>query len=161
MLFNLLQEAGVGINFVVTTGNEADVTAGEGLAYVVENPNTKVILTYLEGLRDGESFKKTAEKAAAAGKPIIALKVGNSTSGQKAAATHTAALTGSGAAYKSYFDKMGILQAKDSDDVIDLAQAFLPGKLPQGNRIGIVTMSGGVGILLADRCEEWGLKCQN
>jgi len=158
MLFNLLQEAGVGINFVVTTGNEADVTAGEGLAYVVENPNTKVILTYLEGLRDGESFKKTAEKAAAAGKPIIALKVGNSTSGQKAAATHTAALTGSGAAYKSYFDKMGILQAKDSDDVIDLAQAFLPGKLPQGNRIGIVTMSGGVGILLADRSEEWGLQ---
>ena len=158
MLFNLLQEAGVGVNFVITTGNEADVTAGEGLAYVVENPNTKVILTYLEGLRDGESFKKTAEKAAEAGKPIIALKVGNSASGQKAAATHTAALTGSGAVYKSYFDKMGIIQAKDSDDVIDLAQAFVPGKLPQGAKIGIVTMSGGVGILLADRSEEWGLQ---
>lgn len=158
MLFNLLQEAGVGVNFVITTGNEADVTAGEGLAYVVENPNTKVILTYLEGLRDGESFKKTAEKAAEARKPIIALKVGNSASGQKAAATHTAALTGSGAAYKSYFDKMGIIQAKDSDDVIDLAQAFVPGKLPQGTKVGIVTMSGGVGILLADRSEEWGLQ---
>ncbi|KJS50652.1 MAG: acyl-CoA synthetase, partial [Peptococcaceae bacterium BRH_c23] len=158
MLFNLLQEAGVGVNFVITTGNEADVTAGEGLAYVVENPNSKVIVTYLEGLRDGETFKKTAEKAAEAGKPIIALKVGNSASGQKAAATHTAALTGSGAAYKSYFDKMGIIQAKDSDDVIDLAQAFAPGKLPQGDRVGIVTMSGGVGILLADRSEEWGLQ---
>ncbi|EHQ88223.1 acetate--CoA ligase family protein [Desulfosporosinus youngiae] len=158
MLFNLLQEAGVGVNFVVTTGNEADVTASEGLDYVVENPNTKVILTYLEGLRDGESFKRTAEKAAELGKPIIALKVGNSASGQKAAATHTAALTGSGAAYKSFFDKMGIIQAKDSDDVIDLAQAFVPGKLPEGARIGIVTMSGGVGILLADRCEEWGLQ---
>lgn len=158
MLFNLLQEAGVGVNFVITTGNEADVTVGEGLAYVVDNPNTKVILTYLEGLRDGETFKQTAEKAAETGKPIIALKVGNSTSGQKAAATHTAALTGSGAAYKSYFDKMGIIQAKDSDDVIDLAQAFVPGKLPQGAKIGIVTMSGGVGILLADRSEEWGLQ---
>ncbi len=158
MLFNLLQEAGVGVNFVITTGNEADVTAGEGLAYVVENPNTKVILTYLEGLRDGESFKQTAEKAAEAGKPMIALKVGNSASGQKAAATHTAALTGSGAAYKSYFDKMGIIQAKDSDDVIDLAQVFVPGKLPIGARVGIVTMSGGVGILLADRAEEWGLQ---
>ncbi|WP_045573115.1 acetate--CoA ligase family protein [Desulfosporosinus sp. I2] len=158
MLFNLLQEAGVGVNYVITTGNEADVTAGEGLAYVVENSDTKVILTYLEGLRDGESFKKTAERAAEAGKPIIALKVGNSVSGQKAAATHTAALTGSGAAYKSYFDKMGIIQANDSDDIIDLAQAFVPGKLPQGARIGIVTMSGGVGILLADRSEEWGLQ---
>src|SRR5665648_9785 len=158
MLFNLLQEAGVGVNFVVTTGNEADVTVGESLAYVVENPNTKVILTYLEGLRDGESFKKTAEKAAEAGKPIIALKVGNSASGEKAAATHTAALTGSGAAYKSYFDKMGIIQAKDSDDVIDLSQAFVPGKLPLGAKVGIVTMSGGVGILLADRSEEWGLQ---
>lgn len=158
MLFNLLQEAGVGVNFVITTGNEADVTAGEGLEYVVENPNSKVIVTYLEGLRDGESFKKTAEWAAEAGKPIIALKVGNSASGQKAAATHTAALTGSGAAYKSYFDKMGIIQAKDSDDVIDLSQAFVPGKLPKGDRIGIVTMSGGVGILLADRSEEWGLQ---
>ncbi|HBV86894.1 MAG TPA: CoA-binding protein [Desulfosporosinus sp.] len=158
MLFNLLQEAGVGVNFVITTGNEVDATAGEGLAYVVENPNTRVILTYLEGLRDGESFKRTAEKAAESGKPIVALKVGNSASGQKAAATHTAALTGSGAAYNSYFDKMGILQAKDSDDVIDLAQAFLPGKLPQGAKIGIVTMSGGVGILLADRSEEWGLQ---
>lgn len=158
MLFNLLQEYGVGVNYVVTTGNEADVTAGEGLAYVVENSNTKVILTYLEGLRDGESFKKTAEKAAEAGKPIIALKVGNSASGQKAAATHTAALTGSGAAYKSYFDKMGIIQAKDSDDIIDLAEAFIPGKLPKGDRLGIVTMSGGVGILLADRLEEFGLQ---
>lgn len=158
MLFNLLQEAGVGVNFVITTGNEADVTAGEGLSYVVENPNTKVILTYLEGLRDGESFKRTAERAAEAGKPIIALKVGNSASGQKAAATHTAALTGSGAVYKSYFDKMGIIQAKDSDDVIDLAQVFVPGKLPVGPKVGIVTMSGGVGILLADRLEEWGLQ---
>ena len=158
MLFNLLQEAGVGVNFVVTTGNEADVSAGEGLAYVVENPNSKVIVTYLEGLRDGDTFKKTVEKAAEAGKPVIALKVGNSASGQKAAATHTAALTGSGAAYKSYFDKMGIIQAKDSDDVIDLSQAFVPGKLPKGNRVGIVTMSGGVGILLADRSEEWDLQ---
>jgi acyl-CoA synthetase (NDP forming) len=158
MLFNLLQEAGVGVNFVITTGNEADVTAGEGLAYVVENPNTKVILTYLEGLRDGKIFDKTVKKAAEAGKPVITLKVGNSTSGQKAAATHTAALTGSGAAYKSYFDKMGIIQAKDSDEVIDFAQAFVPGKLPQGSKVGIVTMSGGVGILLADRSEEWGLQ---
>lgn len=158
MLFNLLQEAGVGVNFVVTTGNEADVTVSEGLDYVVENPKTKVILTYLEGLRDGEPFKKTAEKAAEAGKPIIALKVGNSKSGQKAAATHTAALAGSGAAYKSFFDKMGIIQANDSDDIIDLAQAFVPGKLPKGPKVGIVTMSGGVGILLADRSEELGLK---
>ncbi|AFM40819.1 acyl-CoA synthetase (NDP forming) [Desulfosporosinus acidiphilus SJ4] len=158
MLFNLLQEAGVGVNYVVTTGNEADVTAGEGLTYVVESPDTKVVLTYLEGLRDGESFRKTAEKAAEAGKPIIALKVGNSASGQKAAATHTAALTGSGGAYKSYFEKMGIIQARDSEDIIDLAQAFLPGKLPHGPRVGIVTMSGGVGILLADRSEEIGLQ---
>lgn len=158
MLFNLLQEAGVGVNFVVTTGNEVDMTAGEGLSYVVENPNTKVILSYLEGLRDGESFRKTAEQAANLGKPIIALKVGNSASGQKAAATHTAALTGSGAAYKSYFEKMGIFQANDSDDIVDLAQAFIPGKLPKGNRVGIVTMSGGVGILLADRSEEVNLQ---
>lgn len=158
MLFNLLQDAGVGVNFVVTTGNEADVTVSEGLAYVVENPSTKVVLTYLEGLRDGKGFKKTVEKAAEVGKPVIALKVGNSASGQKAAATHTAALTGSGAAYKSYFDKMGVIQAKDSDDIIDLAQAFVPGKLPKGSRLGIVTMSGGVGILLADRLEELGLQ---
>lgn len=158
MLFNLLQEAGVGVNFVVTTGNEADMTAGEGLAYVVDNPNTKVVLTYLEGLRDGETFRKTAERAAELGKPIIALKVGNSASGQKAAATHTAALTGSGAAYKSYFDKMGIIQTNDSDEVIDFAQVFVPGKLPRGTRVGIVTMSGGVGILLADRSEEIGLQ---
>lgn len=158
MLFNLLQDAGVGVNFVVTTGNEADMTAGEGLAYVVENPATKVVLTYLEGLRDGETFRQTAEKAAELGKPVIALKVGNSASGQKAAATHTAALTGSGAAYKSYFDKMGIIQAKDSDEVVDLAQAFVPGKLPKGAKVGIVTMSGGVGILLADRSEELGLQ---
>jgi acetate---CoA ligase (ADP-forming) len=158
MLFNLLQEAGIGVNFVMTTGNEADLTVGEALAYVVEDENTKVILTYLEGLRDGESFSRTARRAAEQGKPVIALKVGNSASGQKAAATHTAALTGSAAAYKSYFAKMGILEAGDSDDVVDLAQVFVPGKLPKGSRVGIVTMSGGVGILLADRCEEAGLE---
>ncbi len=157
MLFNLLQEAGVGINYVVTTGNEVDLTVGEGLEYVVHDPGTRVILTYLEGVRDGESFRRTAEAAAELGKPIIALKVGHSSSGQKAAATHTAALTGSEAAYRSYFGRMGILEARDSEDIVDLAQAFLPGKLPRGARVGIVTMSGGVGILLADRSEEAGL----
>ncbi len=158
MLFNLLQEAGIGVNLVVTTGNEADLTAGEALSYVVEDSTTKVVLTYLEGLRDGKSFSLTAQKAAESGKPIIALKVGNSASGQKAAATHTAALTGSAAAYNSYFQKLGIIEAFDSDEVVDFAQAFVPGKLPEGSKVGIVTMSGGVGILLADRCEEAGLK---
>lgn len=158
MLFNLLQEADVGVNFVVTTGNEADMTTGEVLAYLVNNPDTRVLVTYLEGLRDVETFRQMAEKAALLGKPIIALKVGNSTSGQKAAVTHTASLTGSGVAYKSFFEKMGVLQALDSDDVVDLAQAFVPGKLPKGARVGIVTMSGGVGILLADRLEEMQLQ---
>jgi len=157
MLFNLLQEAGVGVKWVFTTGNEVDVTAGEALQYVVEDPETKVILTYLEGLRDGESFTRTAKRAAQLGKPLIALKVGNSASGQKAAATHTAALTGSVAAYRAYFQKYGIVEARDSDDVVDLARIFLPGKLPNGRRVGIVTMSGGVGVLLADHCEEQGL----
>ncbi|MFZ5626364.1 MAG: acetate--CoA ligase family protein [Bacillota bacterium] len=157
MLFNLLQEAGVGVNWVVTTGNEVDVTAGEALHYVVEDPQTRVVLTYLEGLRDGESFARTARRAAELGKPFLVLKVGNSASGQKAAATHTAALTGSAAAYQAFFRKYGIIEARDSDDVVDLARAFLPGKLPRGKRVGIVTMSGGVGILLADHCEEQGL----
>lgn len=157
MIFNLLQELGVGVNLVVTTGNEADVTVGEALISVVKDDNTRVIVSYIEGLRDGKSFAKAAQNALELGKPFIVLKAGNSESGRSAAATHTAALTGSELVYRGFFAKMGIIEAQDTDELLDLSQVFVAGKYPKGPRVGIITMSGGVGILLADRCEGVGL----
>jgi acyl-CoA synthetase (NDP forming) len=116
-----------------------------------------VILLFLEAVRDGTRFLRVARRAAELGKTLIAAKIGRSTAGTRAAASHTAALTGADAVYASTFRRWGILRVDDQDEMLDMAAAAVTGRLPAGRRVGIVTISGGVGGWLADSLVAAGL----
>ena len=111
----------------------------------------------VEGLREPQNFRAIAEMAANAGKPLIAAKVGSSQAGQRATASHTAHLAGSDAAYQAMFDRYGVIRCFDPDDMISAALALTSAPLPHGNRVGMITVSGGNAILMTDLCEDMGL----
>lgn len=156
-IFNLAQEAGVGFSYVASTGNEVDLHTLDFLEYMVEDVNTKTLVAYLESVKNGPQFSRIADRALELGKPIIALKVGKSEIGQKAAASHTASLTGSDEVFQAFVQQKGIIRVEDVDDIIDLAGIIEKLPLPAGKGLGIVSTSGGAGILLADRAVELGL----
>ena len=115
---------------------------------------TDVFLLLLEDVKSPERFKRVAEKALRAGKPIIVGKIGRSEAGSRAVASHTAALAGSNAAYRAIFDHYGVIEAQELDDMIDLAVGFLAcgDSMPAGKRIGICTASGGAGVFEGATC---------
>jgi acyl-CoA synthetase (NDP forming) len=148
---------GVGFNYAVSTGNEADLTALDWLAFVLEQPDVEVVVAFLEGVSDGRRLLELGQRALELGKPILVWKVGNTDVGRKAAASHTARLTAGYELYRAAFRLGGFVEVRDIDDLVDIIKVFLPRKLPRGNRVAILTPSGGAGVLLADRCAEEGL----
>jgi len=157
-MFAAAQDAGVGFDYWVSTGNEAVLGFPDFVSYFVQQPTTRTIIAYMEDARNGEAFQRSAREALEAGKPLIILKVGESESGAKAAASHTGALAGSDRVYSAVFDQCGIIRAHDVEDLFDLANICASKKYPQGPRTALMTISGGAGILMCDRCEEAGLK---
>jgi acetate---CoA ligase (ADP-forming) len=153
----LTGQRGLGLSKWVTTGNECAVDTADILAYLAEDPATEIIMLYLEGCRDGPKLRGALDMARRAGKPVIAIKVGRSDAGARAALSHTAAIAGSDQGYDALFDATGVHRVKNVDDFIDVAAAASGRRLPRGNRVGLVSMSGGVGILMADRCGDLGL----
>jgi len=145
---------------IVTTGNEAALQASDFIDYMLDEGMTDVFLLLLEDVKSPETFKRVAEKALRAGKPIIVGKIGRSEAGSRAVASHTAALAGSNAAYRAIFDYYGVIEAQELDDMIDLAVGFLAcgDSMPAGKRIGICTASGGAGVWMADACAAAGLE---
>jgi len=157
-LFWLAHQRGMGLRHWISTGNECDVEAAECLDYVIDDPGTRVILLYLEGARRGPALIAALEKAREAGKPVIAIKVGRSVVGAEAAASHTAALAGGDAVYDAVFRRYGVARVDSAETMIDAAMIALTGRLPTGKRLGIVTISGGGGILMADLASDLGLE---
>jgi len=157
-IFSLAQESGVGFSFVASTGNEVDLHTLDFTEYMLEDPETKMVIAYLEGIKDGRQFARLADRGLELGKPIVALKVGRSEIGQKAASSHTASLTGSDAVADAFFRQKGVIRADDIEDMIDVAALMqrIP-ELPAGRGLGIITTSGGGGILVADEASELGL----
>ena len=149
-----------GLNFrqMVTTGNEIGVSTLDFIEYFIRDPETQVIAGYIEGLKDARRLVEVGDKALAAGKPILMWKVGNTEQGQKAAASHTANLGGAMALYLAAFRQAGIIQVHDIQDVTDFGRAFRGGRLPRGNRLAIITISGGAGILMTDECIAGGMQ---
>ena len=145
---------------IVTTGNEAALEAVDFLDYILNEGMTDVFLLLLEDVKSPEQFKRVAEKALRAGKPIIVGKIGRSEAGARAVASHTAALAGSEASYRAVFDRYGLIEARELDDMIDFAVGFLAcgDRMPAGKRIGICTASGGAGVWMADACAAAGLE---
>jgi acyl-CoA synthetase (NDP forming) len=134
----------------VATGNEADVDVADCIEWLAGDPQTRVIVGYLESCRDGRRLYAALDKARAAGKPVALLKGGASEAGSSAAASHTGALAGSDAIYDAVFDATGTARAQSIDELLDIAYACAQSVLPAGRRLGVVTVSGGFGVMMAD-----------
>src|ERR1700761_4011275 len=149
---------GVAVSYCVSAGNEADLGAGEFLEYMVQDASTDVIMLFIEGIRDVEKFKAAAKRAAEVGKPVIVTKVGRSGAGQRAAASHTASMAGWSAAYDAMFAKYGFIVSNDMDEAVAIAATLASNPLPEGDRVAVLTVSGGAGIWGADTVSAQGFQ---
>ncbi|HUF79974.1 MAG TPA: acetate--CoA ligase family protein, partial [Burkholderiales bacterium] len=149
---------GVGCNYAISTGNEADLTLLDWVADLIERPEVEIVVAFMEGVDDGRRLIEVGERALELGKPILAWKVGNTPAGSQAATSHSARLSAGYELYRAAFRRGGFVEIRDVEDLIDISKAFLIRKLPAGNRVGVLTLSGGAGVLLADRCVEQGLE---
>jgi len=149
---------GVGCSYAISSGNEADLTLLDWVADLIERPEVEIVVAFMEGVDDGRRLIEIGSRALALCKPILAWKVGNTDIGAKAAISHSARMTAGYALYRAAFRRGGLVEIRDVDDLIDVAKAFAIRKLPRGNRVGVLTLSGGAGVLLADRCVEEGLE---
>jgi len=152
------KDGGLPFRQMVTTGNEIGVSTLDFIEYYIRDPRTETIVGYIEGLKDARRLLEVGEKALAAKKPILMWKVGNTEQGQQAARSHTANLGGAMALYKAAFRQTGIIQVEDIQDVVDYGRAFRCGRLPAGDRLAIITISGGAGILMTDECIARGMQ---
>ncbi|MBS1677751.1 MAG: acetate--CoA ligase family protein [Actinobacteria bacterium] len=151
-------EHGVGFRRVVSTGNEADLGAAELIEAMIEDPETKVVAAFLEQLREPARFSAAAKKAAVAQVPLVALKVGRTGAGARAAATHTAALVGSDRVVDAIFRTHGVIRVDDIDELWRVAGFLAQSPLPRGNRVGVLGTSGGMNGVLADQLSLHGLE---
>ncbi len=149
---------GVAISYCVSAGNESDLGAGEFLDYMVQDASTDVILLFIEGIRDVGKFLAAAKRAAESSKPVIVTKVGRSGAGERAAASHTASMAGWSAAYDAVFAKYGFIVSNDLDEAVTIAAVLTSSPLPKGDRVAVLTVSGGAGIWGADTVSMQGLK---
>ncbi|MBL0144114.1 MAG: acetate--CoA ligase family protein [Betaproteobacteria bacterium] len=151
------ESAGVGFRNLVSSGNESDVTTPEILDAYVDDEGTRLLVGFIEGVRDGRALMRVADRSVRAGKPILMWKAGNSEAGKRASLSHTAALTGSYDAYRAAYRQSGVIEMRDIDEISDSARALLPGRLPRGDRVAALGSSAGSCILFADRAAELGL----
>src|SRR5499427_2447505 len=149
---------GVAVSYCVSAGNESDLGAGEFLDYMVQDASTDVILLFIEGIRDVGKFMAAAKRAAEIGKPVIVTKVGRSGAGERAAASHTASMAGWSAAYDAVFAKYGFIVSNDLDEAVTIAAVLASNPLPKGDRVAVLTVSGGGGIWGADTVSMQGLQ---
>ncbi|MFZ5647086.1 MAG: acetate--CoA ligase family protein [Bacillota bacterium] len=148
---------GVGFNYFVSVGNEADLEFTDFLEYMVHDPQTKLVGGYLEGAKDGDKLRRVAEEALRREKPILIMKSGRSSAGSRAAASHTGSLAGSDRIYDAFFSQTGIIRIDNYKDLIAFAPLFQTGRAPRGRKTAIIATSGGAGVALTDLCESLGL----
>ncbi|HZB91850.1 MAG TPA: CoA-binding protein, partial [Stellaceae bacterium] len=156
-LYNRGRALGLAFSHVISTGNEADLAAGDFFHYMVHDDETAAILLFLEGVRDPETFIAAAAAAAERQKPVIIAKIGRTVAGARAAQSHTASMAGWSAAYDAVFRRYGIIAAADPDEAVAIAAAFVTSPLPRGDRVAVVTASGGAGAWAADALAGAGL----
>ncbi|WP_047783977.1 acetate--CoA ligase family protein [Variovorax paradoxus] len=158
--YAMARARGVGLSLWATTGNEADVQVADCLAWLAQDPGTDVIMAYMEGCRDGPRLRAALALAQANGKPVVMVKVGRTALGAEAAASHTAALAGDDAVYDAVFRQYGVLRARNLTEFFDLAHSAAVAGRPRDRSIGLFTLSGGVGALMADEASAQGLDAQ-
>src|ERR1700693_5115160 len=152
-----LEDRGVGVGYMVTTGNEAGLETPDLMAYFAADPSIRVIVVYLEGVRNTKGFREACKAARAAGKPVIALKLGTSEGGRAAAMAHTGALAGSIETFDAISTREGVIRVRGLDELIETTECFVHANPPKGNRLAAVTLSGGKRGLLIDAFHAAGL----
>jgi acetate---CoA ligase (ADP-forming) len=156
-VFMVSQLRGVGSNYWVTTGNESDVDVAEVIEFYAQAPDVKVILAYAEGMKNADRICNALEMARDAEKPVIFMKVGSTDVGAQAAASHTASLAGADAVYDALFKQYGVYRAETTEEFVDVAYACQYGRYPTGRKIDLQTISGGVGVQMADASVKYDL----
>lgn len=155
--FAMAADAGAGFRYVVTTGNQADLDVVDFARAFSDDPEVRLLLLYLEGIKDGERFLDLLRLTRSKDLPVAVLKVGRSAVAREAAKSHTAALTGDEKVWEAVFRQYGVIPLSDADDVTDVARMFGGPKRTRGSRVGILSTSGGAGIIATDACDGMGL----
>ncbi len=151
------QERGIGFNYWVSTGNEADLEITDFINYFIEDPDTDMVLAVMESLGQGRRFAHVADRAARKNKPIVVLKLGRTLEGSRAAFAHTGTWSGCDGVYRALFRQKGVIQVDDLDQLLGVGTLFKQYKMPVGNGVGVFSFSGSTGVLLADMCGLYGL----
>ena len=141
---------GIGLSTLVCTSNEVDLELSDFIAHLADDPATRVIALYIETVRHPQKFRAACLKAAAAGKPVVAFKVGRSEAGARAAVSHTGAMAGSDRMYDALFEQTGVIRAQHFSDLLDIPAALATGRQLRGQRVAILTSTGGAGTLVSD-----------
>src|SRR3954470_13806268 len=152
-----LEDRGVGVGYMVTTGNEAGLETPDLMTYFAADPSIRVIVVYLEGVRNTKVFRAACKAARAAGKPVIALKLGASEGGRAAAMAHTGALAGSIETFDAISTREGVIRVRGMDELIETTECFVHADPPKADRLAAVTLSGGKRGLLLDAFSSAGL----
>ncbi len=156
-LYTLARNRGIGASLCVMTGNEGDVTVGECIGWLAENPEVDVIAVYAEGIREAPGLIAALQAAKAARKPVVMQKVGRSELGTKAAKSHTASIAGDDAVTEAVMAEFGVFRARNSEEMLDIAHTATRKIYPVKNSLGVITVSGGAGVLISDVAESLGL----
>ena len=146
----------LGLAKLVSTGNEASLHLEDALEFYGTDPRTEIIACYIEGLRQGRRFYELAKEITKK-KPIVVIKSGGTGKAAQAAHSHTGALSGADAIYTAAFRQAGVIRAEDEEELADIAQGLCYQPLPKGNRVAILTMGGGFGVVTSEACEQAGL----
>ncbi|MFO7601665.1 MAG: CoA-binding protein [Candidatus Desulfacyla sp.] len=149
-------QQGIGISLFVGSGNEAMITCPDYLEYLEHDPHTRIIILYIESVGHGGRFMEVATRVNRK-KPVIILKGGTTEAGRTAAASHTGSMSGEDAIFRGACRQAGILNARVPSELLNLSAGFSSLPLPKGNRVGIVTLGGGWGVVTADQCNDRGL----
>jgi acyl-CoA synthetase (NDP forming) len=155
-MFALARARGLGTPVCITTGNEADVSLGEVIGWMAQAPEVEVICAYAEGIRESTRFIAALDLARRNRKPIVLMKVGRSALGTAAAQSHTASIAGDDAVTQAVLDEFGVVRARTTEEMLDIAYAATRRIYPAGNTLGVLTVSGGAGVLISDAAEQIG-----
>lgn len=156
-ILGLAREAGIGISSAVMTGNECDLGLADLIQAFVDDGDTDVIAVYAEGLRDGQRLRAALEAARRARKPVVVMKVGTSAVGSAAAQSHTASIAGDDAVTQAVLADCGVVRATSTEHMLDVARLATRRIYPVGNTLGVITVSGGAGVIVSDAAEILGL----
>jgi acetate---CoA ligase (ADP-forming) len=156
-IVNLAEAQGLGFRYCVSSGNETDIDTPELLAAFLDDVGTSAIFTYLEGTPDARRLLDVGRKSLETGKPVMVWKAATTDAGIKAAASHTANMTGSYDLYRAALRQSGLIEVDDVEPIVDIAKLFAQGRSPKGNSVGVLSISGGSGIVYADAAVRGGM----